>query len=703
VSTRVHLPQQMQNIDFRFVKIKRGTKKPFELEWTDRNNYKYNQSELVAWLFKGQNYGVVCGYGGLVVIDIDNKDFDTSKFPKTFVVRTGGGGLHFYYLCPEIKKSFVLQDKGVHFGEVQASGRQVVGVGSLHPSGKLYLVENRSEIAETTKEQLKEALGNLFVEETTEKTVVLPISTSKILPENIKKLIDSGVKERLRNKTTWIIVKELFNLGYDSYMIEKMVLEFNSNCTPPRDLKEVKDHLKQLFRNPKYLEKRVTEEEMEKLQYGHGGGWIGVNSRDFFDGSRFISKRLADCITRKYIFKTTNDTEEIFVYQDGVYKPNGETIIKEEASKLLGEDDKKHYANEVLHRIQATTYVDRNSLDINLVNVKNGIFDLEKKELLNHDSNLFTTTQLPIMFDKNADCPEIKKFLSEVLHPNDIAKIQEFIGYCVYRDYIFHKAFLLIGDGSNGKSTFMDMLSVFLGRDNISGIALQDLDINRFSLSKLYGKLANIYDDLPNKSLKNTGRFKMVTGNSILDAEQKFRDWIRFKNHAKMIFSCNAVPETSDDDSDAFFRRWELITFPNKFEGEECDPNKLKKITTEEELNGLFNFALEGLGRLIKNGGFSHSKNTDDIREQYNRLSSPTKAFFSAKVKFDYDGSIEKQKLYQAFIDYCHENNLPTITDGTFGKKVVENFGSRVKGGRPGGLSGRKYVWKGIKLGGEDV
>src|SRR5207302_7003645 len=117
-----------------------------------------------------------------------------------------------------------------------------------------------------------------------------------------------------------------------------------------------------------------------------------------------------------------------------------------------------------------------------------------------------------------------------------------------------------------------------------------------------------LYADLPDNILKSAGTFKMLTGGDSIMAERKFGHPFLFKNYAKLMFSCNKVPEVQED-SDAFFRRWIIITFPNKFEGANDDRDMLSKLTTPEELSGIFNWALKGLKRLQQQGWqFSNSR-----------------------------------------------------------------------------------------------
>jgi putative DNA primase/helicase len=153
--------------------------------------------------------------------------------------------------------------------------------------------------------------------------------------------------------------------------------------------------------------------------------------------------------------------------------------------------------------------------------------------------------------------------------------------------------------------------------------------LNRhFSVADLYGKLANLADDLTNEALKNTGKMKMFTGESQMLGERKFKNPFYFTNTAKILCACNEVPKTPDD-TDAFFRRIVMFSFPNQFREDDpkTDPNLAEKLTTPEELSGIFNWAIEGLDRLLKNGRFSRSKTIEQTRELYLRASDPQLAW----------------------------------------------------------------------------
>lgn len=158
------IPKPLQREEFRFTLIPRGEKRPYEKNWQKKNNYKYDDEALQKHIEDGGNYGVVCGHGDLTVIDADSDEIRkavTENLPETLTIRTGGGGLHFYYICENIEKPIRLSSKGGKagdIGDVQTWGKQVVGPNSLHPNGNHYEIENNKSIAKVELPEIKFAL-----------------------------------------------------------------------------------------------------------------------------------------------------------------------------------------------------------------------------------------------------------------------------------------------------------------------------------------------------------------------------------------------------------------------------------------------------------------------------------------------------------------------------------------------------------------
>lgn len=398
----------------------------------------------------------------------------------------------------------------------------------------------------------------------------------------------------------------------------------------------------------------------------------------------------------KYNFLVTTDDKEIWMYNgSGYYEPLGERFLSDKIEKILGIHYHPSSRYVVLEWVKDNSlfHTEREVFDnnINLINLKNGIYNINNNKFIKHSKKYYHTYQLPITYNPDAKINKIEKFLSDVLYKDDIPLIQELTGYLLYRDYPFHKAFMFVGDGSNGKSTLINLLTTFLGKRNVSQVSLQDIANRQFDVSELYRKLSNTCSDLPDVALHQTGLFKMLTGGDYVSAHVKYKPMLEFKNYAKLMFSTNKIPMAKDD-SDAFYRRWAIISFPNRFERENCNPNILKELTTDEELSGLFNWAMEGLHRLLDNGVFSYTKTTDEIRDEYERKSSPMIAFVKDMVTFTLDSNITKSDLYQAYVEYCTKNKLPPKVNHVFSRELKMYL--KVDDGH----SNKQRIWKNIAL-----
>jgi len=275
--------------------------------------------------------------------------------------------------------------------------------------------------------------------------------------------------------------------------------------------------------------------------------------------------------------------------------------------------------------------------------------------------------------------------------------IQEMFGYCLLKKYPYAKAFMLLGSGANGKSTLLTLLEEFLGSDNVANPALQELLENRFAKIDLFGKLANVHADLSSKKLNGTGTFKMLTGGDTVRGEKKYQDAIKFRNHAKLIYSANELPKT-DDRTEAFFRRWIVIDFPHQFTGEDADENLPEKLITEEEMSGLLNWALDGLERIKEQGGFSHTESRDEIKQKWIIQTDSLRGFLDIACETDADAWTIKEDFQKVYQKFCEENNLYTVKKGQVTKRLP-SLKPAVSLYRPDlGFEGRPRCWKNLKI-----
>ncbi|HMA69502.1 MAG TPA: DUF5906 domain-containing protein, partial [Candidatus Mcinerneyibacterium sp.] len=298
-------------------------------------------------------------------------------------------------------------------------------------------------------------------------------------------------------------------------------------------------------------------------------------------------------------------------------------------------------------------------------------------------------------------------------------------GYTMYTDVPIEKGIMFFGKGRNGKGKTIKIIQRFLGKKNFKNIQLQKLESEKYLIGNLMNKLANIGADIPKTGLKAVSNFKGITGGDIQTAQRKFKNPVDFFCYAKQIFSCNQLPEVYSP-TPAFWNRWEFITFPYRFipKHEMTEERKkdsrfklqdtkiINKITTQKELNGLFNWALGGLKRLLKNQQFSNSTKSKNIKTMWLSKSNSFRGFcmkYVESVKInDQQTYIIQQELDYYYHKFCEKNNLKTVGNKSINRilehkysvrlmrKTLNKYDKKILGDITDS-QGRAYVWKGIK------
>lgn len=398
----------------------------------------------------------------------------------------------------------------------------------------------------------------------------------------------------------------------------------------------------------------------------------------------------------------TLDNDEVYIYNEGMYEPSGKKVLSAYVQKKLNLNKlvTVHVINEFQGYIKRYTYKKNGKIKEpkDKICLANGILNLNTLKIEKHNPEIIFFNKLPVHYNPKADCPAIKKFLSEIVNEENIPLIQEIIGYCLYKSYSIQKVFMFVGTGANGKTTLINLIKALLGHQNCCSVTLHRLETNRFSLSSLFGKLANMVGDLSATALKDTSFFKMLTGEDSITTEKKFQDEFSFTNYAKLISCCNQLPMTPDD-SDAFFRRLIIVDFPNQFT-DNADKKLIQKLTTPDELSGLLNFALEGLKRLLDRYDFTNTKSIDELREEYTRKSDSVGAYIMDCILEAPEDHVEKSVLYTNYADYCRERKYPIDHEYTFHRRLQAKI--RVVNYKPlkeiEGKMLRVTCWKGIKI-----
>ncbi len=684
----IEIPKQLRNELFRFIKIRNKTKTPLEQEWQLGNNYKWNEDKFQEYLKSAKSYGVVCGYGHLAVIDCDREELAREvflKLPKTFTAETGSGRWHIYYIIPDLKEKIIVSDEKKHYGEVQFTDSQVLGIGSLHPNGNHYKTLYDKPIKTISVKELKKVITPFLKTETETNSTGLNLDI-----ENVAKKISGlnknhdgslqgchpvhgssgGSNFRIDFDKGDGGVWHCFRCGTGGDALTLIgVLEGIIDCSECR---------KGLFKdNPEKFQEILKVAD----KYGYEIDNTKINTVETVP--LFLGKRhklnvtgVVNVIKNDIIFVTIKDSTgkkpQLYYYKDGYYHIDGWFILEKKIKEILKENWSTRNRDEIRNYILTENLVDRDKVVVNpnLINLNNGVFDVKNNKLLKHDPKYYFLYKIPWNYNPKAKCPKIEKFLSDTLDEEFVEVSKEIFGYCLYGNYFIPSIFYLYGTGGNGKSVWSTILTNLLGYKNISALEVHSIFENRFAAASLYGKLANICGEIDQKSFSKTHTIKDLTGGNYIFAELKGRDPFKFLNRAKIISSCNEMPYCSDS-SEGWEQRQYVIPFLKKFRGEDNEQVNLGEILSSDtnEMEGLLKTSIEALQTIIKNKKFSYK----GYREKYNEAQYGVKEFLSVFIENSNDANdyISNIEIYQKCKLYCNIHKIPTPNARTLGRELT--------------------------------
>ena len=391
----------------------------------------------------------------------------------------------------------------------------------------------------------------------------------------------------------------------------------------------------------------------------------------FYSGKQFQHHIFADWLMETYEYRKFGGS--LYTYDRGKYYQDDEKNSKIKLSmitkipSLKTKDQNETYQNLKLKAVEASP----NEYPL-IINFKNGMYNLEKDEFMNHTAGIFSLNQMNCKYDPDAYNKNVDILLDNVSCKNKAVRLllEELLGYILIGDCRFQKAFILLGEGANGKSVFLDMIVNWLGQENCSSLALEDLS-DRFRPSQLVGKVVNIGDDSGADLLKNTAIFKkLVTGDPIT-LEFKHAQPFTYSNRAKMIFSANNLPPSSDK-SNGFIRRMAIIPFNAKFVPGNInyDPMINEKVSTEEAKSYLLNIAIKAAKRLLRNNEFTIPDVVKEEVDKYEIANNNVLSYLS-EVPPLYDKDVTK--TYANYCLFCVRNNTSPYKVNKFIEEILRH------------------------------
>ena len=322
--------------------------------------------------------------------------------------------------------------------------------------------------------------------------------------------------------------------------------------------------------------------------------------------------------------------------------------------------------------VKLMAYSDPLPIETDRIHVANGTYFLNGTFT---GDKTYCNNRMKVKYNPNAPQPQRwLHFLSDLLVPEDIPTLQEYLGYCLIPSTKGQKMLMLIGKGGEGKSRIGLMMRSILG-DSMNTTSIQKIENNRFSRADLENKLLMVDDDMDMSALPKTNYIKsIVTAECKMDLERKGVQSYQSQLYARFLCFGNGALTALHDQSDGFFRRQIVLTTKDRPADRTDDPFLVEKLMSEME--GIFLWCLEGLHRLLANNyQFTISGQAIENVDTVKRSSNNVIEFLQSEgyIRFKADAQASSKAIYEAYKLWCEDNVRKPMSANRLSSELAQN------------------------------
>lgn len=650
---------------FRFILLRTKDKIPFENNWQQLNNYKYDDPKLLEHISNGGNYGIVGGFGKLIVIDFDDVKFQDKivpLLPKTFTIKTGTGKFHKYFIC-ENATSFKILDKDKNtLADIQGCGKQVVAPNSTHPNGQKYTIFDDSEIANISQNQLQYIFHNYlkqkdktfgFGSDPTIDQIKSKVKLHDMLQHYGYDLSKNPTMCKLGHTSVsgkCFSYNETDNVWFCFHCesggdIFNLVME-HENC----DFIEAKHKLMKIAN---IEDKQFTKSDVKPLLMVTN--YVENVARYYKICPFFYDKTGCYWLWNKEYCKwEIVDETDVLNNIDQNLNLSGETISSHIKNNYLE-------AFRRVGRLKAPKDAPKN-----WVQFKNKIFDCKTKQIFEATPDFFVCNPIPHEIGESDETPIMDKLIVDWVGEELKQTMYEIIAYSTVPDYQMHIIIALVGTGRNGKTTFQQLLCNYIGMSNICSTELDLLLNSRFESCKLYKKLLCVIGETNYGTLQKTSWLKKLTGQDLIGFEFKNKKPFDGYSYAKLLINSNGLPPT-EDTTDGFYRRWLVINFTNNFK----EGGDILSTIPDIEYKNLSKKICKILPELLKRGEIKNTGTIEDRKKNYDFASNPLPLFIERCCEQSPEYFIRYSEFYIYYIAFLTKHKRRIVGKKEFGQALI--------------------------------
>lgn len=480
-----------------------------------------------------------------------------------------------------------------------------------------------------------------------------------------------------RNATLFAHLMAYKNRGASEEQIEKMAYAINDIVfSDPMDEQELEKILKNTRRY-----QAADQGDNPYLIYNSKGTPTTINARaicDYF-------------VNRGDIFVLGG---ECYQYRDGVYV-EASSSVRNTIREMIMLDNFITQARimEVYRLIIDDTRIQKGTAELNrnknLINFKNGVWDIETRQLIPHDSKYLQTLQIP------HDVGEYKPFTDTHLYDffkktrlpkEDVKMILKYMAYCLTLEYGLKTFMILCGQSNTGKSVLLRFIETMVGRENTSALSMHELS-QRFYPSQLYSRLLNSCGDNGSLPLSSIENLKKITGGDQIMHEKKGKEPFFFVPFCKLIFSFNQLPLQLEEKSNAFYKRMRILYMNNELF---LDNEYVDELCSEESVTEIIPYLLS----LLPVTEIPRTRTSNRMVEGLRQDSDSIHAFIKKSCAVSSEYSITKDALYEAYVDFCMHSGRESHKKHGF----MRNMRSLGFTESRASSRAREMIWEGITL-----
>lgn len=631
--------RNLHALGFKTIPIKPGTKTPATKHGV--NDATADNAATDAWYAMHPDHGIGVSGEGFVIFDFDVKDGVDGRdelldwdLPDTLAQTTPSGGYHLFYRTTEDVKPSVNAQK-----KIDVRGWHSYVVCDPTPG---YTFEDDCDIADA------------------DETVMAFLNSVRPIKRTTKSTSGKLREGEGRNDALYRYGCSLQSAEHTDEEVAEMMRAYNvASFDPPLERGEVDKCIANVLENiPKGLsadfKKQQETKRTRSRKFNHAAvadALMDENGACFIDGMPAIR----------------HDN----VYRIGWNAINREVILRERNATRANQREVQHYLTVMAEQ--------KTQSRPTLIAFKNGVLDITDMTLRDYEQDDVIPNVIPHDWNGDAECDEVDELLKRI-SCNDLdvyLNLIEVMGVCMYRSSEFTQSAILLGDGSNGKSTYIRMLTALLGKQNISTLSMGMLG-KQFLTGRLAGKLANLGSEISNE-FKNgdlLSMFKELVDGDRMHADVKGVEGFDFESYATIVMCANEFPRLADY-SDGMMRRVFPIEFNARFKKTDPDynPRIARLVTTEQGCQRMAVLGIMGLQSAIAHNGFT-SNAASERRLETIRTDNDTSLAWARAMEWDADGldGTKTSDHYRHYKEWCMEFGYQAVSHQKFTRQLNKNF-----------------------------